>query len=107
MADIDLDRDRGAQSTTAPRTTRAGDRPDTRATLISRTEARRSFQTTELWLTLAMVAALLIAGYADEDGLRIDWAWALSSGVLAFYLLSRGIAKAGSSDPKIHTVDVD
>src|SRR5688572_12448019 len=63
------------------------------------TEARPGFVTTEFWLTLIGVAALVILAFAvDEVGDRFGIACA--TGVLVAYVLSRGIAKAGSSDVK-------
>ena len=59
-------------------------------------ETRRSFVTTEFWLTLAGAAAVVIAGYWDEAHLAVNLAWALGVGLVAVYVLSRGIAKAGS-----------
>jgi hypothetical protein len=76
-----------------------------RPKLLTSTEARRSFVTSEFWLALIMSVALVVAGYADEDGLATDQGWALAAGVIAFYLLSRGIAKAGSREPQIRDFD--
>jgi hypothetical protein len=73
--------------------------------LLTATETRRSFTTTELWLALAMAVVLIVVGYADDDGLGVNLAWALASGVVGLYILSRGIAKAGSSDPQVRDLD--
>jgi hypothetical protein len=73
--------------------------------LLTSTEARRSFITSEFWLALVMAIALVVVGYADDDGLAVDQAWALSAGVISFYLLSRGIAKAGSREPQVRDLD--
>ena len=69
---------------------------------LTRTETRRSWMTTEFWIAIGMAAAVIIAAYIN-DGVNIglDQAWALGAGVVAFYVLSRGIAKAGSSDPDV------
>lgn len=83
-------------------------RPDDRARmrLVTRTESRRAWLTTEFWIAIAMAAAVIIAAYKNDGrNLGIDQAWALGSGIVAFYLLSRGIAKAGSSDPQIRDFD--
>ena len=61
------------------------------------TETRRSFVTTEFWAMLAAVAAIIIAGYTDE-AFNVDHAWTLVAAVVTGYLLSRGIAKAGSPE---------
>jgi hypothetical protein len=63
------------------------------------TEARPGFITSEFWLTLLGVAALVILAFAvDELGDRFGIACATA--VLIAYIVSRGIAKAGSSQDK-------
>ena len=63
------------------------------------TEARPGFLTTEFWLTLLGVGALIVLAFAvDELGDRFGVACATA--VLVAYILSRGIAKAGSSETK-------
>jgi hypothetical protein len=70
------------------------------------TETRRAFMTTEFWIAIAMAAAVIIAAYKNDGvNLGIDQAWALGSGIIALYVLSRGIAKAGSSDPDVRDID--
>jgi hypothetical protein len=98
----------GRDVTTNQRSEAAGTtrQPTTRQPkLLTSTEARRSFITSEFWLALVMAIALVVVGYADDDGLAIDQAWALSAGVISFYLLSRGIAKAGSREPQVRDLD--
>jgi hypothetical protein len=73
--------------------------------VLMSTETRRSFVTSEFWVALAMAALLVVVGYADDDGLGITLAWELAAGVIAFYILSRGIAKAGSRDPDVRDLD--
>src|SRR5689334_16291290 len=69
---------------------------------LSRTETRRAWMATWFWLSIAMAAAVIIAAYKNDGrNIGIDQAWAIGSGIVAFYVLSRGIAKAGSSDPEI------
>jgi hypothetical protein len=75
------------------------------AKVLTSTETRRSFMTTEFWIALAMAAALVIVGYADDDGLGVSRAWELAAGVIGIYILSRGIAKAGSRDPQVRDLD--
>jgi hypothetical protein len=61
------------------------------------TEARPGLITTEFWLTLLGVAALIILAFAVEEvGDRFGLGCATA--VLVAYVLSRGIAKAGSSE---------
>ena len=69
---------------------------------LTRTETRRAFLTTEFWIAIAMAAAVIIAAYKNDGrNIGIDQGWALGTGIIAFYVLSRGVAKAGSSDPEV------
>jgi len=61
------------------------------------TEARPGFVTTEFWFTLIGVIALGILAYAS-DVLGVRWSMAFATAVLVAYVVSRGLAKAGSSD---------
>ena len=61
------------------------------------TEARPGIMTTEFWFTLLAAATVVIAGYVS-DLFAEDLAWALFAGIVAAYVLSRGIAKAGSKE---------
>ena len=86
--------------TTVGRRSRAADRGGRRLS----TETRRAFQTTEFFSYLAAVAGVLIAAWLiDEDSagdvFRADKAWALVAGLTAAYMISRGLAKAGSREP--------
>jgi len=65
--------------------------------LSGETEARPGIMTTEFWLTLLAAATVVIAGYVS-DVFDEDLAWALFAGIVAAYVLSRGIAKAGSKE---------
>jgi hypothetical protein len=72
-----------------------GTRP--RMFFAGETEARPGIMTSELWLTLASAATVVIASYIS-GAFPIRLGWALFAGIVAAYLLSRGIAKAGSSE---------
>jgi hypothetical protein len=61
------------------------------------TEARPGIMTSEFLLTLLAAAVVVIAGYVS-DTFSNDLAWALFAGIVAAYVLSRGIAKAGSKE---------
>ena len=61
-------------------------------------ETRRSFQTTEFFVLLASVAAVIVVGYAHKDTLDVARIWTLVTVLASAYMVSRGIAKAGSSD---------
>jgi hypothetical protein len=68
----------------APRTTRAvGD------------ETKLSLKTTEFWAMAAVNAAILIAAWVS-DSLGDVRAWTLVAAVSIGYMISRGLAKAGT-----------
>jgi hypothetical protein len=61
------------------------------------TEARPGFITSEFWFTLFGFIALAILAYAS-DALGVRWGMGMAVAILVAYIVSRGIAKAGSSD---------
>jgi hypothetical protein len=61
------------------------------------TEARPGFITSEFWFTVLGVVALGIMAYAS-DALGVRWGMGMAVAILVAYVVSRGIAKAGSSD---------
>ena len=61
------------------------------------TEARPGIMTSEFWLAVLSAATVVIASYIS-GAFPIRLGWALFAGIVAAYLLSRGIAKAGSSE---------
>ena len=69
------------------------------------TETKASFKTTELFAYLGAVVGVLLAsqliGSEDghEDYFRADRAWLYIVLLTIGYMLSRGLAKAGSRDP--------
>jgi hypothetical protein len=75
---------------------RYGPPPGRRGIFID-TEARRGFTTTEFWLTIVGVAALVIMAY-NSDLLGVRYGMGMATAVLLGYILSRGIAKAGSDE---------
>ena len=58
------------------------------------TETKSSFTTTEFWLTVVGVVALVILAY-NSDLLGVRYGMAMATAVLFGYIISRGIAKAG------------
>ena len=58
-------------------------------------ETKPSFKTTELMVLAATVAGVL-ADAALDDSLNTQWAWILVTALAVGYMLSRGLAKAGS-----------
>ena len=75
---------------------RTGPPPGRRGIFID-TEARRGFTTTEFWLTIIGVIALVIMAY-NSDKLGVRWGMGMATAVLLAYVLSRGFAKAGSDE---------
>ena len=75
---------------------RSGPPPGRRGIFID-TEARRGFTTTEFWLTIAGVVALVIMAY-NSDLLGVRYGMGMATVILFGYILSRGIAKAGSDE---------
>ena len=66
------------------------------------TETKQAFKTTEFWVYLAFLIALLIAGTVDDsEGSQFgaDDVWLYGTLLTVGYLLSRGLAKSGSRDP--------
>ena len=76
-----------------------------RPKVLTTTETRRSVMTSEFWLTIVASVVMIVVGYADDNGLGANRAWALTAGVIGLYILSRGIAKAGSSDTAVRDLD--
>jgi hypothetical protein len=81
-----------------------GARTNGRVELDSPEETRRSFKTTELYVLLASVAAVIVVGYASDDSLNAFRIWLLVTILAAAYMVSRGIAKAGSYE---HRSDIE
>jgi hypothetical protein len=83
--------------------TDAGRRPAARLT----TETKHSLKTTELWMYLAAVAGVLIAswivtsgnGNSTGDAFGASRAWLYVTILTVGYMVSRGLAKAGSREP--------
>ena len=69
------------------------------------TETKASFKTTEFFAYLAAVVGLLIAGNTVEgqeggaDYFAADKVWLYITLLTVGYMISRGLAKAGSSQP--------
>jgi hypothetical protein len=86
------------------------DDPDTRGALASRnrirrlsTETKAAFKTTEFFSYLAVLAGILIAGAvvdsSDAGGYGARQVWLYATILTVGYMVSRGLAKSGSSDP--------
>jgi hypothetical protein len=68
------------------------------------TETKQAFKTTEFWGMAAVVAGILIASWVIDDAGNGDAfpavrAWLYVAIVASAYIVSRGLAKAGSREP--------
>jgi len=81
------------QEVTTRRSGGLGDRVPARASAPD--ETKLSLKTTEFWAMAAAIAAILIAA-AVSDSLGDVRAWTLVTAVVVGYMISRGLAKAGS-----------
>ena len=76
------------------------------------TETKQAFKTTEFWAMVGIVVAILVSAAAIKGGdtsgtdeFIARQAWLYVSIVAGAYLISRGLAKSGSSDPYTDTSD--
>lgn len=63
------------------------------------TETKQAFATTEFWIYAGVLIALLIAGLV-ADGFGADHVWLYAVLLTIGYMISRGLAKSGSHDPR-------
>jgi hypothetical protein len=67
------------------------------------TETKAAFKTTEFFAYLAVLAGILIAGLivdnAGDGGFGASKVWLYATILTVGYMVSRGLAKAGSRDP--------
>jgi hypothetical protein len=72
------------------------------------TETKQAFKTTEFWVYVLAVLAVVIAGTVDDaEGSEFgaDNVWLYVTLLTIGYMLARGLAKAGSRDPYWHQPD--
>jgi ABC-type multidrug transport system permease subunit len=62
------------------------------------TETKASMKTSEFFVFLAAAALVLIAGYI-VDGFTASETWRYFTYLAVGYMISRGLAKAGSKEP--------
>lgn len=94
-----------------------GRRTSTNSGVLMRltTETKHSLKTTEFWAMVAIIAGILIAslivgqgdgnGKPNVDAFPAVRAWLYVAIVAVGYMVSRGLAKAGSRDPYWSTGD--
>lgn len=75
-------------------------------TVVKREETKASFLTTEFWAMAASIAAILLAAN-QADNFGAERAWTLVAAVVVGYMISRGLAKSGSSHRDRDDVDLD
>ena len=73
------------------------------------TETKHAFKTTEFWAMVAVIVGILVAsaivgegegtGGAEQDAFSAARAWLYVAIVAVGYMVSRGLAKAGSREP--------
>lgn len=85
--------------TTAPANRSTG-RPGVR-------ETKPFYRTSEFLVYVASVAAIIAFGYSGDDEFNTFRTWMLVSVLSSAYILSRGIAKAGSREGARHNDDDD
>jgi hypothetical protein len=72
------------------------------------TETKASFKTTEFMAYVGVLLAVLIAGLVVDDGagaFGAEKVWLFATILTVGYMISRGLAKAGSRDPYTHDRD--
>ena len=79
-------------------TVRQGDAGVHRAETRESTETKSAYKTTELIVYLVAVAAILTAGLI-VDGFNATETWRYFTYLSIGYMISRGLAKAGSREP--------
>jgi hypothetical protein len=62
-------------------------------------EAKDGFKTSEFYVMVAFVAAVLFATYLDADSLAREDGWRFAAFAVVAYIISRGLAKLGVRHP--------
>ena len=67
------------------------------------TETKASFKTSEFWLTIAVIAGILISAAqvkgGPDDEFIASQAWLYVAIIAGLYAVGRGLAKSGSREP--------
>jgi hypothetical protein len=66
---------------------------------VESTETKSAYKTTELIVYVVAVAGVLIASMIVDASFGADPAWRYVTYLTVGYMISRGLAKAGSRDP--------
>jgi hypothetical protein len=65
------------------------------------TETKDFFRTSEFWTTVIGVVGILLAAYSDSgDSITRNDGWLYATILAVGYVVSRGIAKAGTREPR-------
>jgi hypothetical protein len=65
------------------------------------TETKDFFRTSEFWIALIGVVGVLLAAYSDGgDSISREDGWRYATALGVGYVVSRGLAKAGTREPK-------
>ena len=70
-----------------------------RAGVRTFTETKAGVKTTEFMLAIAAIVAILVATYVGDANLGANEGWRYATWVAVAYILSRGLAKAGTREP--------
>jgi hypothetical protein len=98
----------GTPTTTGARTSTSTGLDNGRRNTTERrtTETKAAFKTTEFMAYLAVLAGILVAGLIVDNegagGFGAQDVWLYSTILTVGYMISRGLAKAGSRDPYTH-----
>jgi hypothetical protein len=84
-------------TTTGETPTRVGTSLDRDRAVRRTTETKHSTKTTELYVLVAAVVGVLVAA-SQADNLDARGAWQLVTALAIGYMISRGLAKSGSSE---------
>ena len=64
------------------------------------TETKSFFRTSEFWVALLIGIAVLLAAYSStNDSISREDGWRFATAISIGYMVSRGLAKAGSREP--------
>ena len=69
------------------------------------TETKNGFKTSEFYVMVLFVAGVLLSGYVDADSLARDQGWFIAGIVAAAYVVSRGLAKLATREPREEPID--